>query len=221
MNAQSKTSYQELTFTCIAAFQFYLSLSILEQIFTDKSNDSFSEKQLEIKNKSLFSFLFLCLTYSFKDLLTNYKWISGIQIVIIFLSISIFYKYLKNKIDIFLSNIQKKNNNFTNINSISNLPFFICLYFIIYQLLQLFNLMLDNILYESYVSMISIIFKEVGKYLTLVLLAIIHHVLNKYAKETDSGYTPQTQSNNIPNEKNQKKKIEVYKDEEEAETDKL
>ena len=81
--------------------------------------------------------------------------------------------------------------------------------------------MLEDKLYESYISMISIIFKEVGKYLTLILLAVIHIVLNKYAKETDFGYTPQTQNNNIPNEKNQKKKLEVYKDEEEAETDKL
>ena len=221
MSAQTKTFYQESAFTCIAAIQFYLSLSILQQIFTDKSNDSFSEKQLEIKNKSLFSFLFLCLTYSFKGLLPNYKLISGVQIVIILLSISVFYKYLKNKIDIYLSNVQKKNNNFTNINSISSLPFFVCVYFIIYHLLQLFDLMLENKLYESYVRMISIIFKEVGKYLNLILLAIIHNILNKYVKETDPGYTPQNQNNNIPNEKIQKKKMEVYKDEEEAETDKL
>ena len=181
----------------------------------------FQQNNMKIKNKSLFSFLFLCLTYSFKGLLPNYKLISGIQIVFILLSISVFYKYLKSKIDIFLSNVQKKNNNFTNINSTSSLPFFICIYFIIYQLLQLFDLMLEDKLYESYISMISIIFKEVGKYLTLILLAVIHIVLNKYAKETDFGYTPQTQNNNIPNEKNQKKKLEVYKDEEEAETDKL
>ena len=68
----------------------------------------FQQNNMKIKNKSLFLFLFLCLTYSFKGLLPNYKLISGIQIVIILLSISVFYKYLKSKIDIFLSNVQKK-----------------------------------------------------------------------------------------------------------------
>ena len=217
INAYSKNFLQETTFTCMASIQFYLSLSILEQIFTDKNNDSFLENELHIRNKTLFSFLFFCLIYSFKDLIPGYRFISLIQCIFILVSISVFYKYLNNKIDAFLSNVQKKNNRFTNKSFISNIPFFIFIYFAINYLIQLFSLLLENKLYESYMGMICIIFKEVGKYLTIVLLAGIYNIFDKYVKDTDFGYTPQ--NSNVPVEKIEKKKVQVYKDEEE--TDKL
>ena len=215
-DAYNKNFLQETTFTFIATIQFYLSLSILEQIFTDKNNDSFLESELQIRNKSLFSFLFFCLVFSFKGILPNHGMISLIQYVFILISISIFYKYLNNKINTFLSNIQKKHTEFTSKNFISNLPFFIFIYFVINYVLQLFELKLNNRLYESYMSMICTIFKEVGKYLVILLLITLYNTFNKYVKDTYYGYAPQ---NEVPLEKKEKKKVEVYKDEEE--TDKL
>ena len=213
IDAYNKTFLQETTFTLIATMQFYLSLSMLEGIFTDKNNDSFSESELKIRNKSLFSFLFFCFTFSFKGILPNHFMISLIQNIFILLSISIFYKYLNNRINTFLSNIQKKHNQFNSKNFISNLPFFIFVYFLINYVLQIFGLKLDNKLYESYLSMICTIFKEVGKYLVVLLLVALYNTFNKYVKDMYFGYTSQ---NEIPIEKKEKKKIEVYKDEEEA-----
>ena len=212
-DAYNKNFLQETTFTFIATIQFYLSLSILEKIFTDKNNDSFLESELQIRNKSLFSFLFFCLVFSFKGILPNHGMISLIQYVFILISISIFYKYLNNKINTFLSNIQKKHTEFTSKNFISNLPFFIFIYFVINYVLQLFELKLNNRLYESYMSMICTIFKEVGKYLVILLLITLYNTFNKYVKDTYFGYAPQ---NEVPLEKKEKKKVEVYKDEEET-----
>ena len=71
----------------------------------------------------------------------------------------------------------------------------------------------DNKLYESYMSMICTIFKEVGKYLVIILLVALYNTFNKYVKDTYFGYAPQ---NEVPLEKKEKKKVEVYKDEEET-----
>ena len=125
IDAYSKTFVQETVFSLIVTLQFYLTMSILEQIFLDKCNETILESELQIRNKTLFSFLFFCLVFSFKGLMTSYGLISCLQYICILVSITIFYKYIGNKIDLFLSNITKKNNQFHGQNFINNLPFFI------------------------------------------------------------------------------------------------
>ena len=65
--------------------------------------------------------------------------------------------------------------------------------------------MIDNKLYESYMTMICTIFKEVGKYLNILLLIAVYHSFNKYIKETDFTYD---------NKHNQNENNKVYKDDE-------
>jgi len=207
-DAYAKTFVQEIVFTLVVSIQFYLSISMLEQVFTDKNNDSYLDNELHIKNKSLFSFIFFCLSFSFKGLLTSHTLLSLIQYICILISISVFYKYIGNKIDLFLTNIQRKNSQFQGKNFINNLPFFVFLYFIIYYILQLCALMIENKLYESYMFMLCTIFKEVGKYLVILLLISIYHSFNKYVKEPDFAYQ------NKPIENNQ---VKVYKDDEDEE----
>ena len=207
-DAYAKTFVQEIVFTLVVSIQFYLSVSMLEQVFTDKNNDSYLDNELHIKNKSLFSFIFFCLSFSFKGLLTSHTLLSLIQYICILISISVFYKYIGNKIDLFLTNIQRKNSQFQGKNFINNLPFFVFLYFIIYYILQLCALMIENKLYESYMFMFCTIFKEVGKYLVILLLISIYHSFNKYVKEPDFAYQ------NKPIENNQ---VKVYKDDEDEE----
>lgn len=55
-DAYSKTFVQETVFTLVVSIQFYLSVSLLEQVFLDKSNDSYLNNELHIKNKFLFFF---------------------------------------------------------------------------------------------------------------------------------------------------------------------
>lgn len=206
----SKTFVQETVFTLIVTLQFYLSMSILEQIFLDKCNETILENELQIRNKSLFAFLFFCLVFSFKGLMTSYGLLSCLQYICILVSISIFYKYIGNKIDLFLSNITKKNNQFHGQNFINNLPFFILIYFMINYVLQLCSLMIENKLYESYMVMVCTVFKEVGKYLVILLLIAVYHSFNKYIKEYDFGFSAEK------NKPTDKSKVQVYKDEEEV-----
>lgn len=210
-DAYRKTFVQETTFTLISSMQFHLSISMLEQIFTDQRNDSYMANELQIRNKNLFSFLFFCLVFSFKGILPSHGLLSSIQFICIFISISIFYKYMNNKIELYLTNVQKNNSQFTGRNFINNLPFFIFIYLGINYILQLFQLMLDNKLYESYMTMICIIFKEVGKYLVVLLMIMIFNTFNKYVKTNEHTYTPQ------PIKLEEKKKVvQVYKDEDES-----
>ena len=196
---------REMLFSLIVTLQFYLTISMLEQIFTDKTNESFLLNELQIKNKYLFSFIFFCLVFSFKGFMTS-NFLSSMQYICILILISIFYKYIANKIDLFLSNISRRNNQFQGRNFINNLPFFIFLYFTIFYVLQLCGLMIDNKLYESYMTMICTIFKEVGKYLNILLLIAVYHSFNKYIKESDFAYdNKQNQNDN---------KVQVYKDDE-------
>ena len=196
---------REMVFSLIVTIQFYLSISILEQIFTDRSNESFLINELRIQNKYLFSFIFFCLVFSLKGLMTS-NFLSSIQYICILILISVFYKYIANKIDLFLTNISKKNNQFQGRNFINNLPFFVFLYFTIFYILQLCGLMIDNKLYESYMTMICTIFKEVGKYLNILLLIAIYHSFNKYIKDNEFVYeTKPIQKDN---------KVQVYKDDE-------
>ena len=195
---------REMLFSLIVTLQFYLSISMLEQIFTDKSNESFILNELQIKNKYLFSFIFFCLVFSFKGFMIS-NFLSFMQYICILIVISIFYIYIANKIDLFLSNISRRNNQFQGRNFINNLPFFIFLYFTIFYVLQLCGLMIDNKLYESYMTMICTIFKEVGKYLNILLLIAVYHSFNKYIKETDFTYD---------NKHNQNENNKVYKDDE-------
>lgn len=210
-DAYRKTFVQETTFTLISSIQFHLSISMLEQIFTDQRNDSYMANELQIRNKNLFSFLFFCLVFSFKGILPSHGLLSSIQFICIFISISIFYKYMNNKIELYLTNVQKNNSQFTGRNFINNLPFFIFIYLGINYILQLFQLMLDNKLYESYMTMICIIFKEVGKYLVVLLMIMIFNTFNKYVKTNEHTYTSQPIK---PEEK--KKAVQVYKDEDES-----
>ena len=210
VDAFRKSFIQETTFTLISTIQFYLALSLLDQIFTDQRNDSYMASELQIRNINLFSFLFFCLVFSFKGILVSFGLISSIQYICIFITLSVFYKYINNKIDIYLTNIQKNNNQFTNKNFIINLPFFIYIYLIINYILRLFGLMSENKLYESYMAMICTIFKEVGKYLVILLMISLYNTFNKYVRINEHTYNPQ------PTKPVEKQKVQVYKDEDEA-----
>ena len=109
-----------------------------------------------------------------------------------------------------MTNIQKNNNQFTNKNFIINLPFFIYIYLVINYILRLFGLVSENKLYESYMSMICTIFKEVGKYLVILLMISLYNTFNKYVRINEHTYNPQ------PTKPVEKQKVQVYKDEDEA-----
>ena len=67
-----KSFVKEIIFSLIVSMQFYLSISVLDQLFTHKSNETYLINELQIRYKYLFSGIFFCLVFSFKGLMTSY-----------------------------------------------------------------------------------------------------------------------------------------------------
>jgi hypothetical protein len=212
----SKYWLKEMFLSTFSTIQFYVILSCLNQIFTDKGNDNSLENDLEIKNKTLITCIFFALVFSFKGLLLYYRLLSALQYICIIASVYIFSKYIGTKIEIFISNITKKHSSFIGENFMNNLPFFITIYFILNYSFELISLLIVHKLYASYMIMLCKIFKEVGKYLIFLLLIIINHSFNKYIQNYDFGFSSSGMNEIKTKDKdNERARVNIYKDEDE------
>ena len=206
----SKYFIKELFFTLFSTIQFYIILSILNQVFSDKGNEGY-DSDLEIKHKTALSMIFFGLCFSFKGIISSYKYISLIQFFCIIVGISIMNRMIGNKLEMYLLNVSKKDSSFTGENFINNMPFFITIYLIIDYCFEIISLIIVNKLYASYMIMVCKIFKEVGKYLVFLLIITVYHTFNKYILEEDIGYS----GNEIRPHETEKSKVNIYKDEDE------
>ena len=170
---------KEILITMIVTLQFYLIILLLNQIFTDKNNESLLES-LEIKYPFLTSVAFYMFAFIYSS-----KFISFFQYILAIFAILGYGYYVGVKVDLFLKNVEKKNPYFSGQNFTTNIPTFIVLYFVIYFVLRIFGLFIYNKLYFSYMEMICDIFKEVGKYLSFSLVITVYYLFNKYIKEED------------------------------------
>ena len=114
--------------------------------------------------------------------------------------VSVYYlsKQIGNKIELFLSNISKKNPSFIGENFMNNLPFFISIYFILNYGFELCSLLVDHKLYASYMIMLCKIFKEVGKYLVFLLLSSKTSAAAGSSRSSRRKSTPSSTRNNPP-----------------------
>ena len=206
----SKYFLKELFFTLFSTIQFYMILSILNQLFSNRGNEIY-DTELEIKNQPALSILFFALCFSFKGIIFSYKYISLIQFFCTIVGIYIMNKIIGNKLEIYLSNVSKKESSFAGLNFINNLPFFISIYFIIDYCFEILSLMIEKKLYASYMIMVCKTFKEVGKYLVFLLVITVYHTFDKYILEEDIEYS----STEIKGNKTGKTKVNIYKDEDE------
>ena len=203
---------KELFFCLISTAEFYMIISCLNQIFTDKNVDNGLENDLKIRNEKAFTFVFFILIFSFKGIFETYKLLSTLQYICSIIGIYILFKYIGGKIEIYLDIVKKKNSSFTGQNFVNNMPFFISIYLIVNSCLEMFSLLVENKLYSSYMNMLCKLFKEVGKYLIFILLIIIYHIFNKYIIENDY----MSVNNKVPKgQQTEKSTVNVYRDEEE------
>lgn len=175
----SKSFLKELIFTSLGTIQFAIIINFFNEVFTDRRNKYNSD--LRIDNLNLFIGLFFSLTFSFKGILSIYEIISGFQNILIIKCIYILYQIIGDKIKSFLDIIRRINVNFSGQNCVKNFPFIISSFLIVNYFFQIIVLLLRNELYKSYLEIICLIFKEVGKNLVIVLLIIIYYLKkNKY-----------------------------------------
>ena len=157
----SKYFIKELFFTLFSTIQLSIILSILNQVFSGKGNEMY-DSDLEIKNQTALSIIFFVLCFSFKGILFSYKYISFIQFFCTIVGIYIMNRIIGSKLEMYLSNVSKKDSSFSGENFINNMPFFISIYFFIDYCFEIVSLLIDNKLYASYMIMVCKTFKEVG-----------------------------------------------------------
>lgn len=202
-NEFSKYFIKELFFTLVSTIQFIIIISSLNQMFREGNTEGAEESDSEIRNKYPLSFIFFALTFSFKGIINSYKFISCLQYISSIICVFILSKYVSRKIEAFMSDAEKKGSSLVKENFVNNVPFFISVYWIIRYLFELFSLFIENKLYISYNIMVCKVFKEVGKYLVILLLTIIYHSYYNIVGEGDYEYSQE------------KNKVDIYKDEEE------
>ena len=78
--------------------------------------------------------------------------------------------------------------------------------------MEIIGILISNSLYAVYIDMICMVFKESVKYLVIIMLIIIYYYFNKY-----SSYKDLDSKNQPKNEISESTKVNIYKDEEEAE----
>ena len=118
----AKYCIKELFFALFSTIQFYMILSILNQVFIDRGNETYNN-DLEINNTSGLSIIFFELCFSFKGIIIIYKFISLVQFFCIIIGIYIINKIIGGKLEMYLSNVSKKDSSFTGENFINNIPF--------------------------------------------------------------------------------------------------
>lgn len=170
----------EVIKTLFASIEFYIMLSLINLIFTDKNNESYLESS-EIQFPFLSTIVFFILAIS----LNISKKLSLVQYILAIAAIVIYGFYFSGKFDLFLQNIEKKNSEFSGKICLHNLLLFIPLYLIINYILKIISLLVENKLYCSYMEMACDIFKEVGRYLAFFLVINIFSLFIKYMSGED------------------------------------
>ena len=181
----------EIVSTIFASFQFYVILILLNHILLNKKTQNLLENP-EIKYPFLATILFFCFSFTSKIS----KFISLIQYTTAIIACLIYAYYVWGKLQIFLTNIERKH--LISIKHIIHfLLLFIVLYFMIYYFLKVIILTIQYPLYLSYAEVASDIFKEVGKYLSYCLVISIYYLFNKYINEEKYDYSKNLDEGNI------------------------
>ena len=208
----SKSFFKELLFSSLASIQFYTIIIFINQIFTEKNHEYNLEISSEMGNAKLLTCIFFPLIFSFKAVMSSYKFLSIIQYILIILATYGISNYVEKRMENFFSIIIEKNGQFSNLSYTTSFPSFISMYIMINYFIEIIGLLISNSLYAVYIDMICMIFKESVKYLVIIALIIIYYYFNKY-----SSYQDLDSKNLSKNEVSESTKVNIYKDEEEAE----
>lgn len=178
--------FKEFLFSFLISIQFFLILSFLEQAYYDtkitKKGKFF--KKLNIK---FICILFLIITFPYDKFSAFPKEICFFQSLIIIYSIFILYSRIKNKIIKIVQNIitqttlQDKNIFLCVLGS----PLPCLIFFIVYYILKILFLNLENPDFIIYANITLKIIKDSSKYFLFFILEIILYIIseNKIKKE--------------------------------------
>ena len=181
-----KSVYNEIIFTFLKTYQFFLILSFLEQIFNDTRLNKKGKFYKKLSCKQL-CIIFSLVTFSYEKFTNSQKEICLIQSLIIIYCIFVLYIRLRNKIIKIVDNLvsQKENQRKKTYLCILGSPFISFIFYFSYYILRILFLTLENQEHIIYANIILTIIIDSSKYFLFSILELLLYVIgnNKMQKE--------------------------------------
>ena len=166
---------KEIIFTIFATYQFYFIITILNQIFRGNGNGNPLDKT-EIKYPFLSALLFFILTISIQYNKTLYL----MQYLCTIIAILIYGYHVKKSVDKYLHILERRKKYMLN-NFIHNFTMVIVLYYIVFYIMKITSLFVENMLYYSYLEIAIDMVKELIKYITFIMVIYFYYLHNKHS----------------------------------------
>jgi hypothetical protein len=181
-----KSLYNEIVFTFLKTYQFFLILSFFEQIFNDTRLNKKGKFYKKLSCKQL-CITFSLVTFSYEKFSNSQKEICLIQSLIIIYCIFVLYTRLRNKIIKNVDNLvsQKEDQRKKTYLCILGSPFISFIFYFSYYILRILFLTLESPEHIIYANIILKIIIDSSKYFLFSILELLLYVIgnNKMQKE--------------------------------------
>jgi hypothetical protein len=181
-----KSVYNEIIFTFLKTYQFFLILSFFEQIFNDTRLNKKGKFYKKLSCKQL-CITFSLVTFSYEKFSNSQKEICLIQSLIIIYCIFVLYTRLRNKIIKIVDNLvsQKEDRRKKTYLCILGSPLISFIFYFSYYILRILFLTLENPDHIIYANIILKIIIDSSKYFLFSILELLLYVIanNKMQKE--------------------------------------
>ncbi len=172
--------FKEVFFSVMPACQFHLILSFLNQLLNDYQSKNKNNSTEKVSSYEL-SILFFLFTFSYDKF--SYSFSKHLCFLQCFINLGLIiklYEYLKSIVLEIIENIENKDYQRKMIYLfIKNLPLSSLEFFIIFYLLKIFSIFVENSSYLIYIRIIIIIVKETSKYFAFFIIGAILFVSDK------------------------------------------
>ena len=176
--------FKELFFSVMPAYQFYIILSFLYQLLDDyRAKDENNSK--EKVNSYELSILFFLYTFSYDKF--SYSFSKHLCFLQCFINLGLIiklYEYLKYIVLEITENLEHKDYQRKMIYLfIKNLPLSSLQFFIIFYILKIFSIFVENSSYLIYIRIILIIVKETSKYFVFFIIGAILFISDRNSEK--------------------------------------
>ena len=181
-----KSLYNEIVFTFLKTYQFFLILSFFEQIFNDTRLNKKGKFYKKLSCKQI-CITFSLVTFSYEKFSNSQKEICLIQSLIIIYCIFVLYTRLRNKIIKIVDNLVSQNEDRRKKTYLCILgsPLISFIFYFSYYILRILFLTLESPDHIIYANIILKIIIDSSKYFLFSILELLLYVIanNKMQKE--------------------------------------
>ena len=181
-----KSLYNEIVFTFLKTYQFFLILSFFEQIFNDTRLNKKGKFYKKLSCKQL-CITFSLVSFSYEKFSNSQKEICLIQSLIIIYCIFVLYTRLRNKIIKIVDNLvsQKEDRRKKTYLCILGSPLISFIFYFSYYILRILFLTLENPDHIIYANIILKIIIDSSKYFLFSILELLLYVIGNKKKQKE------------------------------------